>query len=174
MWVAIQSLSQLETVYGKARAQVLRDNMESQIYYRPSNQETANYLEHCLGRISAYARSTTIREGAETAQGLAEQGVPLMTAQDIKQLKDEEIIGFHRQLPAFRLARMDWRQHTTLQARARIPAPRLAKLPSLSDMPIRNIEGRMQDLIDPDMILSSKEKTILDLSNKQPEEGNLN
>lgn len=39
LWVAVQSLSQLDAVYGKVRAQVLRDNMESQLYYRPSNQE---------------------------------------------------------------------------------------------------------------------------------------
>jgi type IV secretion system protein VirD4 len=174
LWVAIQSLSQLETVYGKARAQVLQDNMESQIYYRPANQETADYLEHCLGRMSAYAHSQTVREGQEAAQGLAEQGVPLMTAQDIKQLKDTEIIGFHRQLPAFRLTRMDWRQQTTLQARARIPSPQLAKLPALSDMPIGNNKRLTQDLIDPDLILSSSEKTILDLSNRKPEEDNLN
>src|SRR3989440_3703788 len=43
MWIAIQSLSQLETVYGKPRATVLRDNMDSQIFYRPSNQQTADY-----------------------------------------------------------------------------------------------------------------------------------
>ena len=36
IWLAVQSLSQLEVVYGKARAQVLRDNMESQLYYRPT------------------------------------------------------------------------------------------------------------------------------------------
>src|SRR5438105_3314933 len=36
LWIAIQSLAQLEAVYGKARAQVLRDNMENQLYYRPS------------------------------------------------------------------------------------------------------------------------------------------
>src|SRR5207244_4986792 len=53
--ISMQSLSQLDAVYGKTRATVLRDNMESQIYYRPSNQETADYLEHCLGRKSAYA-----------------------------------------------------------------------------------------------------------------------
>ena len=43
LWIAIQSLSQLETVYGKPRATVLRDNMDSQIFYRPSNQQTADY-----------------------------------------------------------------------------------------------------------------------------------
>src|SRR5437879_12302121 len=62
LWIAMQSLSQLEAVYGRARAQVLKDNMESQIYYRPSNQETADYLEHCLGRVSAYSHSTFLRE----------------------------------------------------------------------------------------------------------------
>ena len=29
MWLAVRSLSQFEVVYGRARAQVLRDNMES-------------------------------------------------------------------------------------------------------------------------------------------------
>jgi type IV secretory pathway TraG/TraD family ATPase VirD4 len=174
LWIAIQSLSQLETVYGKARAQVLRDNMESQIYYRPADLTTAKYLEDRLGLQSAYAHSATSREGTETAQGLSERPVPLLAAQDISRLSDTEIIGFHRHLPPFRLTRMDWRQQARLQARARTPSPQLAKLPSLSDMPIVNSKRLTQDLIDPDMILSSKEKTILDLSNKQPEEDNLN
>src|SRR2546426_11590877 len=98
MWVAIQSLSQLEAVYGKARAQVLRDNMESQIYYRPTDLATARYLEERLGTYSAYAHSTTAREGAETSEGLSERPIPLLTAQEILQLKDDEDLGFHRRL----------------------------------------------------------------------------
>src|SRR5205814_9723312 len=88
LWLAVQSLSQLEMVYGKARAQVLRDNMESQLYYRPTDLATAEYLEHRLGRKSAYAKSITLREGAESSQGRSEQGVPLLTAQEIMQMKD--------------------------------------------------------------------------------------
>src|SRR5207248_3669708 len=61
LWMAVQSLSQLEAVYGKARSQVLRDNMESQIYYRPTDLATAKYLEARLGDASAYAHSTTSR-----------------------------------------------------------------------------------------------------------------
>src|SRR5207302_5169788 len=57
LWIAIQSLSQLEAVYGQARAQILRDNMESQIYYRPTDLATARYLEERLGTQSAYAHS---------------------------------------------------------------------------------------------------------------------
>src|SRR5205085_5077092 len=65
LWIAVQSLSQLEAVYGKARAQVLRDNMESQIYYRPTDLATAQYLEMRCGKQSAYAYSITEREGVE-------------------------------------------------------------------------------------------------------------
>src|SRR5205823_10365552 len=63
LWVAIQSLSQLEVVYGRARAQVLKDNMDSQIYYRPTDLATAEYLEHRLGRKSGYAASQTKQIG---------------------------------------------------------------------------------------------------------------
>ncbi len=99
LWLAIQSLSQLEAVYSKARAQVLKDNMESQIYYRPTDLATAEYLEHRMGRKSGYARSQTLREGAESSHGQSEQGVPLMTAQEVMQMKDEQVIAFHRRLP---------------------------------------------------------------------------
>jgi type IV secretion system protein VirD4 len=156
LWIAIQSLSQLEAVYGRARSQVLKDNMESQIYYRPSNQETADYLEHCLGRVSAFAHSHTVREGEEASLGLTEQGVPLLTSQDIKQLADEAIIGFHRRLPPFQLKRVDWRGHPLLTKRQSIPAPQLSALPQLADILREHEEGEAVHVsdgyIDPDML----------------------
>jgi type IV secretion system protein VirD4 len=136
LWIAIQSLSQLDAVYGKARAHILRDNMESQIYYRPSNQETADYLQHCLGKKSDYAQSQTMREGLEDSLGLSEQGVPLMTSQEIKQLRDEEIIGFHRRLPPFKARRLDWRCFPLLAQRKHIPPPKLSDLPELEEKPL--------------------------------------
>jgi type IV secretion system protein VirD4 len=155
LWIAVQSLAQLEAVYGRTRATVLRDNMESQIYYRPSNQETADYLQHCLGRRSDYAHSQTIREGEETSEGRSEQGIPLMTAQDIKQLRDDDTIGFHRLLPPFRAKRMDWRNYPSLMLRQEIPAPQLATLPDLTDSFFPPALERTQHFadgyIDPDM-----------------------
>jgi hypothetical protein len=68
--------------------------MESQIYYRPANQATADYLQHCLGCKSDHAHSETLREGTETTEGRTEQGIPLMTAQDIKQLKTRISLDF--------------------------------------------------------------------------------
>jgi type IV secretion system protein VirD4 len=135
LWIAIQSLSQLEVVYGKARAQVLRDNMESQIYYSPTDLATSEYLERRLGSRSAYAHSTTERGGEETSSGLSERPIPLLSAQDILQLKEEEIIGFHRRLPPFRLSRIDWRKHPLLQQRRKMAAPQLSALPQLAGIP---------------------------------------
>jgi type IV secretion system protein VirD4 len=154
LWIAMQSLSQLEVVYGKARAQVLRDNMESQLYYRPIDLSTAQHLEVKLGKQSAYAHSTTEREGEEISEGLSEQGIPLLTAQEIMQLKDEDIICFHRRLPPFKITRMDWRQHPTLKQRRNIPAPQLSPLPQIADLPgeIAQTFRFPHGYIDPDML----------------------
>jgi type IV secretory pathway TraG/TraD family ATPase VirD4 len=90
-------------VYGKARAQVLRDNMESQLYYRPTDVVTAEYVEKRCGRRSAYARHTTEQQNGQTSESHAEQAIPLLSAHDFLRYKDHEVIGFHRALPPFKL-----------------------------------------------------------------------
>jgi type IV secretion system protein VirD4 len=150
LWIAIQSLSQLDAVYGKARAAILRDNMETQLYYRPSNQETADYLEHCLGRKSAYAKSRTLRDGAEASEGRSEQGVPLMTSQEVKQLRDEDIIGFHRRLVPFKARRMDWRKSPILKHRHGLPAPKVATLPAVQTVSWQEATQHTTGYISPD------------------------
>jgi type IV secretion system protein VirD4 len=154
LWVAVQSLSQLDVVYGKERATVLRENMESHIYYRPNDQHTAEYLERCLGRKSEYAHSQTLRDGEETSEGRMEQGIPLLTAQEIKQMADEDIIAFHRQIPPFTAKRMDWRRFPLLRERQQIPPPALSPLPELAERlptlsPHRT--GSLHGFINPDM-----------------------
>ena len=49
LWIAIQSLSQLEAVYGRPRARVLRDNMDTQVFYRPADLETRNSSSEASG-----------------------------------------------------------------------------------------------------------------------------
>jgi type IV secretory pathway TraG/TraD family ATPase VirD4 len=159
LWVAVQSLEQLRAEYGEARAQVILDNMETQLYYRPSGQKTADYLEHCLGRKSGYARSQTLKDGDETAQGKSEQGIPLMTAQEIKMMKDEQIIGFHRRLPPFRMKRIDWRQHQALIKLRQIPVPHLTTLPPLAMPSFAHHRSGTDCYIDPDLILTNETGT---------------
>jgi type IV secretory pathway TraG/TraD family ATPase VirD4 len=93
---------------------------------------------------------------AENSQALSEQGVPLMPSQDIKQLGDEEIIGFHRHLPPLRLKRMGWRRFPSLTQRQCIPAPELLALPQLEDSLHENAWQKTEQLaspyIDPDVI----------------------
>jgi type IV secretion system protein VirD4 len=134
IWLAVQSLSQLEVVYGKARAQVLRDNMESQLYYRPTDVATAHYVEARCGRYSAYAHHTTEQQNGNSSEGRSEQAIPLLSAYDFLRYQDHEVIGFHRALPPFKLARMDWRQHPLLQKRRTAPAPELPTLAPLADL----------------------------------------
>src|SRR4051794_13780518 len=151
LWIAIQSLSQLEAIYGQARAEILRDNMETQLYYRPANQATAEYLERCLGKRSAYAESHTTRHGQEASAGRSEQGVPLLTAWEIKQLHDEQIIGFHRRLPPFRAHRMDWRDVRSLVTRHGFTPPVLPRLPALVESPLpQGAEVFSSPYVDPD------------------------
>jgi len=146
LWLAVQSLSQLEVVYGKARAQVLRDNMESQLYYRPTDVTTARYVEERCGRQSAYAHQTTDQHNGHTSEGRSEQAVPLLSAYDFSRYQDHEVIGFHRALPPFKLRRMDWRDHPMLQKRRSVPAP---ALPTLAPLPV--LPARQQPVfIDPD------------------------
>jgi hypothetical protein len=78
-----------------------------------------------------------------------------MTAQDIKQLRDDDIIGFYRLLPPFRAKRMDWRNFPSLTLRQAIPAPQLVTLPDLAASLFTPALQRPQHFadgyIDPDM-----------------------
>ena len=155
--VYIQDLSQLDTAYGKEQATTIRGNMETWLFYRPNDLETAEYISRRIGNQSAYAHSFNKGETAHqerSSQGLAEQGIPLITPQDIMQLKDEEIICFHRRLPPFKISRMDWRHHPTLAQRRNIPAPQLPPLPQIADLPteISQTFRFPHGYIDPDMV----------------------
>jgi type IV secretory pathway TraG/TraD family ATPase VirD4 len=139
LWMAVQSLSQLEAVYGHTRAQVLRDNMETQVYYRPTDLATASYLEQRLGEVSAFAKSVSVKDGEETGEGRSERPIALLTAQEILQLKDEEVIAFHRRLPPMKLERVDWRKDTVLSERRELSPPILSALPTPPDYSTQRI-----------------------------------
>jgi type IV secretory pathway TraG/TraD family ATPase VirD4 len=83
-----------------------------------------------------------------------EQGIPLMTAQEIKQMSDERIICFHRQLPPFLAKRMDWRRFPVLKERHMMPPPELSLLPELTEtLPVLTPQsnGQVTGFINPDM-----------------------
>jgi type IV secretion system protein VirD4 len=137
LWVAIQSIKQLD-VYGEANAETLLDNMDTQIFYRQKGT-TARFLEREVGYRSAYSRSTNTREGGAETHGMAEQRVPLWTANQFKQMRDEDMIVFHHNLPPFLAQRMNWLEHPVLRKREAMPPPELSPLPSLTPIKLRSL-----------------------------------
>jgi type IV secretion system protein VirD4 len=138
LWVAIQSIKQLDAIYGQANAETLLDNMDTQMFYR-QRRATAKYLEIELGRKSEYSHSRSQREGGHETQGVSEQGVPLMTANEIKQMEDFDVIVFHHNLPPFRARRMSWLEHPVLRDRQAKNPPILSPLPPLTPIEPRSI-----------------------------------
>ena len=126
LWIAVQALSQLDGLYGRHKADTIRNNCDSKIFYRQASLETAEYVERSLGRRSGYAHSQTLHEGEETSEGLSEHAIPLLTSQDINQLGHDEIIGWHSNRKPFRARRMDWRAFPILKQRRAIPPPQLS------------------------------------------------
>jgi type IV secretion system protein VirD4 len=150
LWVAIQSIKQLDAIYGQANAEVLLDNMDTQIFYR-QRRATAKYLEEELGRRSEYSHSQSRREGGYETQGMSEQGVSLMTANQIKQMNDWDILVFHHNLPAFRARRMNWLEHPFLKERSAMRPPALLPLPPLTPIELRRVQTfPTDDLMNPD------------------------
>jgi type IV secretion system protein VirD4 len=151
LWVAIQSIKQLD-IYGEANAETLMDNMDTQIFYRQRGA-TARYLEREVGYRSAYSRSTSSREGGEETHGMAEQRVPLWTANQFKQMRDEDMIVFHHNLPPFLARRMNWLEHPVLRKRNAMEPPPLSALPPLTPIDLRSPHAVADDddeLLNPD------------------------
>jgi type IV secretory pathway TraG/TraD family ATPase VirD4 len=151
LWVAIQSIKQLD-IYGQANAETLLDNMDTQIFYRQKGA-TARYLEREVGYRSAYSRSTSSREGGGDTQGMAEQRVPLWTANQFKQMRDEDIIVFHHNLPPFLARRMSWLEHPILRKRKAMEPAQLSPLPPLTPLQLRaplNPANVADELMNPD------------------------
>ena len=62
---------------------------------------------------------------------MAEQRVPLWTANQFKQMRDEDMIVFHHKVPPFLARRMSWLKHPILRERQAMRPPPLSQLPPL-------------------------------------------
>jgi type IV secretory pathway TraG/TraD family ATPase VirD4 len=150
LWIAVQSIVQLEAIYGWANAQVLLDNLDSKVFYRQGHA-TAEYLERELDKTSKFSRSQSSREGGYETQGLSEQAVPLVSKTRIKEMEDWEVIIRHHNLPAFWARRMNWREHPILRQRQALRPQQSLPLPPLTPIELRTPQSNASDdLINPD------------------------
>jgi type IV secretion system protein VirD4 len=133
MHLSFQSPSQIDANYGKDRAEDIWNNCETQIFRRPASMELAYKLQHWLGDKSGFAASESKHEGA-VSSGSSEREIPLMTAQEIKKMDDDDLIVWHRDIPAFRAKNIKWWEVSLLRQRQAIPAPEPPVLPPLTEI----------------------------------------
>ena len=96
----IQSLSQLESVYGEKDAQTFVTNHACQILFAPREQRDAQHYSQMLGTYTAEAISTgTSRplgwsngKQASSSSTHSEQARPLLLPQEVKELGDQRAI----------------------------------------------------------------------------------
>jgi type IV secretion system protein VirD4 len=85
--IILQSLSQLESRYGKQEAHtIINGGIASKIFYSGLDHETTRMLEAMLG--------TARREVRDSENRLHIKDDPILTAAEIRTMKDTEVIGF--------------------------------------------------------------------------------
>jgi type IV secretion system protein VirD4 len=145
IWLTYQDNSQIESLYGRYKARTIRNNMLSKVFYWQSDTETAKDIATSLGYRSEFSRSQTLRHGEEASQSLSEQAVPLLTARDINELDQDEIIAFFSNRKPMRAKRMDWRGFPILKKRRAIASPTLKPLPKLDYNFFNNLDQKPED-----------------------------
>jgi type IV secretory pathway TraG/TraD family ATPase VirD4 len=75
-----------------------------------------------------------LREGELSSEGRSETGVPLSTAQDIREQAENAVIILFKNLKPARGRRMDWREFPILRQRRRIPPPEVTPLSPLPEI----------------------------------------
>ena len=119
--------------------------MLSKVFYWQSDTETAKDIATSLGYRSEFSRSQTLRHGEESSQSLSEQAVPLLTARDINELDQDEIIAFFSNRKPIRAKRMDWRGFPILKKRRAISPPLLKPLPKLDYNFFNSLEQKPEE-----------------------------
>ena len=124
----LQTVSQLDDVYGKARARTILGNCHTKLYYPPRDMETAEHVARVFGTELRYVRSDSSSgssatggnayHGRQTSTTYAERVAPALAPTELDALPASAVIV---------LAQAD-RQYRVLAERLN-PIPRLPSLP---------------------------------------------
>ncbi|MGU7811653.1 type IV secretory system conjugative DNA transfer family protein [Burkholderia sp. AW49-1] len=151
----VQSIAQLESVYGRADARTFITNHAMQIIYAPREQKDANDYSEMLGTFTDQSRSVS-RPNALLGRGgasesISEQRRPLLLPQELKELgHDKEIILLENTKPILAEKICYWRDpefaSRVLTAPA-VPALNMAHFNAVVERRLRELHP---DEIDPD------------------------
>lgn len=145
----VQDVEQMVELYGQSGAASLLSNSQNQLWYTPADLKSAEYLSRRLGRYSYMQKGTNsstsrsyggakMEENAlgaifgtvstTSGESLTETDRELMTPDELLQMDRERVLVFAGTFPAAKLARLDWRGKTNLEALAKLPPVGLAAL----------------------------------------------
>ncbi|MBU9597627.1 type IV secretory system conjugative DNA transfer family protein [Burkholderia multivorans] len=145
----VQSVSQLESVYGRADARTFVTNHAMQIIYAPREQKDANEYSEMLGtftdRSRSVSRSKAIFGGrGGSSESFSEQRRPLLLPQELKELgRDKEIILLENTKPILAERICYWRDPaftSRLRAAPAIPAMDLVRFMAQIERRVRDVQ----------------------------------
>jgi type IV secretion system protein VirD4 len=152
----VQSIAQLESVYGRADARTFLTNHAMQILYAPREQKDANDYSEMLGTFTDQSRSVS-RPSAMfggrggSSESVSEQRRPLLLPQELKELgRDREIIVLENTKPILADRICYWRDPvfaSRVSAAPSVPAMNLAHFTAQIERRVREVGS---DEVDPD------------------------
>jgi type IV secretion system protein VirD4 len=157
----VQSIAQLESVYGRSDARTFITNHAMQILYAPREQKDANDYSEMLGTLTdqtrSVSRSNAIFGGrGGSSESVSEQRRPLLLPQELKELgREKEIIVLENTKPILADKLCYWRDPefaARVMTAPTVPAIDLAHFGAV-------VERRLRDL-HPDEIDSDKARLI--------------
>lgn len=152
----VQSIAQLESVYGRADARTFLTNHAMQILYAPREQKDANDYSEMLGIFTDQSRSIS-RPSAifggrgGSSESVSEQRRPLLLPQELKELgRDKEIIVLENTKPILADRICYWRDPvfaSRVSSAPSVPAMDLIRFTAQIERRVREVGS---DEIDPD------------------------
>ena len=152
----VQSIAQLESVYGRADARTFITNHAMQILYAPREQKDANDYSEMLGTFTdqsrSVSRSSAIFGGrGGSSESVSEQRRPLLLPQELKELgREKEIIVLENTRPILADRICYWRDPefaSRVMTAPSVPAMNLAHFRAVVERRLRDLRP---DEIDPD------------------------
>lgn len=121
----IQSVAQLESVYGPKDARTLMTNHAMQVLFTPREQADANAYSEMLGYYTVKASSTGrsinrgFGSGGSTSENISDQRRALLLPQELKELPDDEQIIVLENTPPIRCRKARYFKEPALLDRLR-------------------------------------------------------
>lgn len=147
--VYFQTINQIDALYGEDRAETVRDNCQTQIYYRPNGLKTANYMSEKLGHTSfedvsrseSVSRAPLLDWSSDShSESTSTRWVKreLMTSEEVRKMTPENVIMFVSELPAIMGNRLKPFARPEFKARLNLPVPALERPSDLGLKPHRS------------------------------------